>query len=108
MNVVEERCRCSRIGRGVQTFRIRGLNKKFQVVSDLGPAHELQIESRAVCQCRLCGRYFALLKVPVKDLEEFLIPVESSLWHFWDWSAIADAAPSCRWRGPAVDVRHVL
>jgi hypothetical protein len=46
--------------------------------------------------------------VPVKDLEEFLIAGDSTFWKFWDWAAIADAAPSCRWRGPTVDERYVL
>jgi hypothetical protein len=104
----EKACRCSRVGPGVQTFRIRGLRTKFEVVSELGPAEELQIESRAVCRCRSCGRLFALVQVPVKDVEEFLIAVDSSFWKFWDWAAIADAAPSCRWRGPTVDASYVL
>ena len=108
MNSAEKQCRCSRVGRGVQTFRIRGLRKKFEVITELGPASELQIESRAVCQCRSCGRFFALIRVPIKEVEEFLMAADSSFWKFWDWSSIADAAPSCRWRGPKVDTRFVL
>jgi hypothetical protein len=103
----EAECPCSRIGRGVQAFRIRGFRRKFRTLSELGPAWECELEFRAVLECRRCGRPFALVRAFYKDVEEILVAVPSPSWKFWDWAKISEISDSCRWRGSYFDERWV-
>lgn len=107
MAATQSSCECSRIGRGAQTFRIRGFANKFEMVADLGPATELFLESRIVCSCKACNRCFALIRVLEKDVEEILVAVFWQDWSFWNWAEIASEGVSCRWRGSEVDERYV-
>jgi hypothetical protein len=98
-------CRCDKIGAGVQTFRIRWARLKFRVVERLPPLREELIESRAIWACRRCGRMFAVVRIPFKDLEEILVRPTFQAASDWDWNAIASTAESVRWRGPAYEPR---
>lgn len=101
-------CQCSAVGRGVQTFRIRHPRHLFDVVVDVGSAHELYMDARAVWACRDCGQRFAWMRILYKDHEEILVRAGSADWQNWNWPALADIADSCRWRGPEVDERYVV
>jgi len=101
-------CPCSAIGPGVQTFRIRDIDGQFKKVETLGPDYPKCLESRAVWICSSCAKYFARIQVPSKDIEEFLIPMESGDWQSWDWGRLAEQSNQCRWRGPKLDSRYVL
>ena len=100
-------CRCVKIGSGVQTFRIRWARFKFRVVQRLPPIRESLIESREIWSCRRCGRLFAIVRVPFKDLEEILVRPTTQVPSEWDWNSIAAAAESVRWRGPGDEPRVV-
>jgi hypothetical protein len=102
-------CKCEAIGKGVQTFRVRWLTRRFlfRRVAHLGGIYEQYIGSRQVWQCRRCGQMFAVMRIPFNDEEEILVRAESPDWAAWDWGALADIAGRCRWRGPSLDERYV-
>ena len=105
---MSQSCKCSAIGIGVQTFRIRDISAHFEKVADLKPDLANYLDSRSIWTCRSCGQFFACIQVPFKDAEEFLIPMSSPDWQAWNWSLLPEIAEKCRWRGPQLDARFVL
>jgi hypothetical protein len=97
----------SRIGIGVQLFRIRHPLRHFEEVADLGPLHEKLIGGRRVWRLRATGVFYALLEIPFKDEEQILVRAPDGDWGAWDWGALAMVAEGCRWRGPDLDDRWI-
>ena len=106
---MDNSCQCSAVGRGVQAFRIRQPDRLFEVVTDIGSDHAHFLDARAIWACRLCVQKFAWMRILFeKGLEEILVRADSPDWQSWDWSALADIAHSCRWRGEPLDKRYVI
>jgi len=94
------------IGDGVQTFRIRNFDQHFSIVEDLGPDYANFLESRKIVNLIDEDILYALVRVPYKDIEEFLIRISTDIKSI-NWKEIADRVERCRWRGPQLDQRYI-
>ena len=94
------------IGEGIQTFRIRDFDRYFSVVEDLGPDYANYLESRKIVTLDDEDILYALVRVPYKDVEEFVIRITTDIDSI-DWKEIAKRTEECRWRGPELDLRYI-
>lgn len=94
------------IGDGIQTFRIRNFEQHFSIVDDLGPDYANYLESRKIVKLIDEDILYALVRVPYKDIEEFVIRITTDI-NSIDWKEIADRTEKCRWRGPELDQRYI-
>lgn len=88
--------------------RIRFPRIKFRVIERLAPLLERQIDSRQVWACRKCGQLFAVVRLPLKDLEEIVVRPGSQDSSGWDWEEIAAVAAGVRWRGSSNEARFIV
>jgi hypothetical protein len=68
-----------RIGIGVQTFRIMDIDRYFTLVKDLGPDYNKFLDSRKIVKLKCQDVYYALVGVPDKDMEEFVVRINTDL-----------------------------
>ena len=95
------------IGKGVQTFRIRNFNQHFEEVKDFGPNCLHYLDARKIVKLKTEGKYYALVRIPFKDVEEFIVQLENENFDDIDWEKIGDIAEHCRWKGPKLDKRYI-
>lgn len=93
-----EHCICTRLGDGVQLFRVRHPLEHFLEVADMGEDFANMIVSRKVWRCRNCDQLFALLRIPFKAEEEILVKLQDGSTDF-DWNVLAEKAATLRWQG---------
>jgi hypothetical protein len=93
------------IGIGVQIFRIRNFDQHFSVVEDLGPDYPNFLESRKIVKLIDESVLYALVRVPYKDIEEFVIRIADA--ESINWKEIVDKTEKCRWRGAELDKRYI-
>jgi hypothetical protein len=96
-----------KIGIGIQTFRIKNFWGLFSLVEDLGPDYEKYLESRKIVKLNDEDEYYALVQIPYKDIEEFVIRIDKTILSIIDWNNIAEISSKCRWRGPKIDKRFI-
>ncbi len=93
------------IGMGVGTFRIRDFDKHFSVLEDLGPDYPNFLESRKIVKLIEEDVLYALVQVPYKSMEEFVIRITDP--KAIDWKEIVEKTKNCTWRGPQLDPRYI-
>ena len=95
-------CICDSVGEALPVWRIRRLSEHFDRVNDLGPDTANWTAKREIWSCRSCRRLFALVRVPEKDEQDYLVRTPDDDWPRWDWIAIVEAtARIVGWRGEA-------
>ena len=103
-----EVCDCLKLGEAAQTFRIRKPKKLFEVIATLSPDRANFMDAREVWACRSCGQLFAMMRIPEKDLIEYLVRGLSDDWTTWNWKVLADLTTLSRWRGQAFEDQYLL
>ncbi|MBN2041805.1 MAG: hypothetical protein JW864_17345 [Spirochaetes bacterium] len=99
-----------RIGKGVQTFRIKGFENLYTEVMDFGPDHENFLQSRKVIKLKSENKYYAMVEIPYKDVEQFIVLLENCNFEFFndiDWVNVAKTTESCLWIGPQFESRFI-
>ena len=93
-------CVCDRIGEALPVFRIRRIEKHFLLWRDLGPATDIFTAKRQVWRCKACKRLFALVRVPEKDEQDYLVRPPDDDFLSWDWASLVEATSrSIGWKG---------
>ncbi len=96
-----------KIGKGIQTFRIKNFNNLFTVVEDLGPDFPNYLNERKVVKLISENKYYALVEVPYKDIVQFIVQLNDNELNVIDWKLIAKSTERLLWRGPKLDDRYI-
>ena len=92
-----------KIGQGKQTFRIPDFWNYFMNVTDFGADYKNLYESRKIIKLKDHDIYFALVRVPFNDIEEFIIRIPTCDPDKVNWDEVMKVCEICRWRGPTLE-----